>query len=196
MARKTTNIVNGEGAVLLDRAQKGDIDAFASLFESLRPMVHAVAYRLTGPNDVDDVVMDSFLKAWKSLPRFRRRSSLKTWMYRITYNCAIDCLRGRQRRLDRTVSGGEEAVEWSAIADRGEVAPDKALARAETAEAVFAALAKLPAEHRTTLELRFVDGLAYAEIAAATGVMIGTVMSRLYYGKRKLRKLLQEGIQR
>jgi len=196
VARKTTNVLKGEAAVLLDRAQTGDMDAFASLFESLRPMVHAVAYRLTGPNDADDVVMDSYLKAWKSLPRFRRRSSLKTWMYRITCNCAIDCLRSRQRRLDRTVSGGKEGVEWSAIADRREVAPDKALARAETAGAVCAALAKLPAEHRITLELRFVDGMAYAEIAAATRVMIGTVMSRLYYGKRKLRKLLEEGIQR
>ncbi len=178
---------------LMDRACQGDMNAFAEVFEPLRGVLHAVACRLVGPDDADDVVMETFLRAWQALPRFNRRSALKTWLYRIARNGAVDVLRRKQRRNELFLGSTEadEPVEYD-LPDTTHPGPDQLVAQAEDAAWVLAALARLPALHRVALELRYADGLAYGEIAAATGVSIGTVMSRLFNGKRKLRKLLEE----
>ena len=177
---------------LLERARHGDASAFAEVFEGMRPMVFAIAYRLVGPNDAEDVVMDSYLKAWTALPRFQGRASLTTWLYRIAHNCALDALRRRQVRQPEVELGsgsdGEEVLEL--LPDTHQRSPGDTVAGAEIEGLVGKALESLPPEHRATLLLRFSDGLSYAEIAAATGVSIGTVMSRIFNGRRKLiRKL-------
>ncbi len=168
------------------------MDAFATVFEGFRPDVFKVACRLVGTEDAKDVVMEAFLKAWKAIPRFGRRSSLRTWLYRITYNCAIDFLRMRQHRgeepLTDPAAGDGRTAEMEDEASR---TPDEILGDAETNQRVSSALARLPFEHRVTLELRYSDGLSYMDIASATGVSIGTVMSRLFNGKRKLRRILE-----
>jgi len=89
--------VDRHQAEQLERARKGDVEAFAEVFEALRPLVFSVANRLVGPNDAEDVVMETYLKAWQGLPRFRGKSSLKTWLYRISRNCSLDFIRSRQR---------------------------------------------------------------------------------------------------
>ena len=168
---------------LIEEARKGNMDAFARLFEPYRPMVSGVAMRLVGPTDADDVLMDTFLKAWKAIPGFRGGSAIRTWLYRICSNCAHDCLRARQRRpvsLDEDADG------------EGAKGMDSDAAAHEIAAAVDAALRKLSDEHRATLLLRFADGLSYSEIAAATGVAIGTVMSRLFHARRNLKRILRE----
>ena len=88
--------MNREEKALLEKAGNGDMDAFAELFEPLRSMAYAVACRIVGANDAEDVVMKAYLKAWQSLPRFRGGSSTKTWLYRITYNVTCDWLRRRR----------------------------------------------------------------------------------------------------
>lgn len=176
----------------MDKARNGDVDAFAELFEPLREMVYAIAYRVVGPNDADDVVMETYLKAWQALPRFGGRASLKTWLYRIARNCAIDFVRKRSRRKERVLTPEEEEGRERQFADEKQPSPDEVLSRRELVHDVRGALARLPDLHRIALELRYADGLSYNEIAAATGVSIGTVMSRLFNGKRKLRKLLEE----
>lgn len=177
---------------LVQRAQNGDVDAFAELFEELRPMVFSIAYRLVGPDEADDVVMETYLKAWQAIPRFNLRSSLKTWVYRVTRNCALDSVRARQRHRARVVGEVDTERDIAQIADERPVHPADRMATAETVDQVQAAMAKMAPEHRTALQLRFSDGLTYAEIAAATGVSIGTVMSRLFNGKRKLSRILRE----
>ncbi len=169
------------------------MDAFAELFEPLRKTLHAVAHRLVGPDDAEDIVMEVFLKAWQALPRFDGRSSLATWLYRIAHNCAMDWLRNRQRRREDVAPLAGDASEdaWHRMADPAQQTPSLYLIQTESARAVAHALERLPPEHRMTLLLRYADGLSYAEIAASTGVSIGTVMSRLFYGKRKLRALLE-----
>jgi RNA polymerase sigma-70 factor, ECF subfamily len=177
-----------ESAMLLDRAGQGDVEAFAELFEGLRPKVFAIAWRLAGPNDAEDIVMDTYLKAWKALPGFNRRSSLETWLYRIAHNCAVDVL--RSRRSDREPEGGH--VEAADLPDNRLPAPDQAAAAHELGGIIRRALDQLSPEHRAAVTLRFTDGLSYAEIAAATGVSLGTVMSRLFNGRRRLQRLLRE----
>jgi RNA polymerase sigma-70 factor (ECF subfamily) len=176
--------------VLLNEARKGDMDAFAQLFEPLRLDVYRLAYRHVGPDNADDVTMDTFLKAWRAIPRFTGRSSLKTWLYRITYNCAVDFIRKRTRRKE--VWAPEDGPDHKDLmADReDEPGPDDMMIASELAGQVRGAMSEMSDEHRATLLLRYSDDMSYAEIAAATGVSIGTVMSRLFNGKRKLGMIL------
>jgi RNA polymerase sigma-70 factor (ECF subfamily) len=184
-----------ESASLLEKAQNGDVEAFAALFEPLRRSTWLVALRLVGPNDAEDVVMETYLKAWQAIPRFNRRSSLKTWLYRVTYNCAVDFLRAKERRKESSPERADSTESpWAGMPDEKAITPDKNVETAEFVEMVRQGLDQLSTEHRTTVMLRFVDGLSYSEIAAATGVSVGTVMSRLFYSKRRLRKILEKEI--
>jgi RNA polymerase sigma-70 factor (ECF subfamily) len=168
------------------------MDAFAQLFEPLRPSVHKAVCRLAAPDDVDDVVMVVFLKAWQAIPRFRGGSALSTWLYRIAHNCCLDAIRKRQRRRENLLSQmGDEEAPPPDMPDEGQPTPDQALGDAERAAMVRVGLEAVPPDHRTALLLRYADGFSYGEIAAATGVSVGTVMSRLFYGKRKLKKALE-----
>ena len=178
----------------LERAKRGDVDAFAEVFESLRPIVFSIACRLVGTNEAEDVVMDTYLKAWKALPRFRQGSSLKTWLYRICHNCAMDYLRARKRRAEARPAddADPDGIGIERIADGTQRSPADTLSDRELGQRLDRALARLSPEHRTSLELRFTDELSYAEIAAATGVSIGTVMSRLFNAKRKLKNILAD----
>jgi RNA polymerase sigma-70 factor, ECF subfamily len=172
---------------LLQQAREGDIEAFAALFEPLRKKMHAVAYRLVGPTDAEDVVMETFLKAWKALPGFMGMASLSTWLCRIAHNVAMDFVRKRHTQEKRFVSEDDAGIPLEARADPSQTAADVAVMRRETREHLRGALARLPEPHRTVLLLRYADGLQYAEISAATGVSIGTVMSRIFNAKRKLK---------
>ena len=177
---------------LLARARQGDVDAFALLFEALRPTVYAVACRLVGANDAEDVVMETYLKAWRAIPQFTGRAALSTWLYRIAHNCALDALRARARQpLVSAPRQDDEPAATSDWPDTTQRLPSDAIAGAETDALIRQALDQLPVEHRATLLLRFADGLSYAEIAAATDVALGTVMSRIFNGRRKLQRILR-----
>lgn len=177
----------------LDRARHGDLDAFMALFQSARPMVFSVAYRIVGADDAEDVLMETTLKAWKALPGFTGRAGLRTWLCRIAHNCAVDYLRRRPHWATQgEAESAEGLVDPAALPDGAQRHPAETMAGAELDAQIQSALGTLSPEHRATLLLRFVDGLGYAEIAAATGVSIGTVMSRLFNGRRKMMRLLKE----
>jgi len=183
-----------ENRRLLERARGGDVNAFAEMFEGYRAILHRVAYRLVGPDACDDVVMDSYLKAWRSLPRFRGDSALRTWLCRIVNNCALDFCRKRARHDARHVTDDarENGSILERIPDQSSPSPRREAERRELGEALAAAIAALSESHRTTLLLREVDGLSYRQVAAATGVSIGTVMSRLFHARRRLRGILEK----
>jgi RNA polymerase sigma-70 factor (ECF subfamily) len=178
---------------LLEQARQGSADAFAALFEQYRPMLTAVASRLAGAADGDDVVMETYLKAWSGLARFGGRAALSTWLCRIVRNCALDICRrqGREnrRRVDSVTAEGADI-----FANLPDERAGDARRHAETQElgvAVRRAMAKLSENHCTVILLREVDGLSYGEIAAATGASIGTVMSRLFHARFLLRKHIE-----
>jgi RNA polymerase sigma-70 factor (ECF subfamily) len=181
---------------LLDRARQGDVEAFAAVFEQFRPLLHRIACRLVGVDDGEDVVMDTYLKAWKAIPRFRGDAALRSWLCTATRNCALDYLRRRRRDDERLVhdapDGDDETPLLERLADPQAEGSDRRAERVDVGGELAAALRELSADHRTTLLLREVDGLSYKEVAAATGVNIGTVMSRLFYAKHKLRNLLRQ----
>lgn len=171
------------------------MEAFATVFEQHRPLMHSVAYRLVGGGDCDDVVMDSFLKAWRSLPSIRNLDAVRTWLCRMVRNTALDLLRKRRREQCHLVEDAPDE-NGNGILDRiaDEAAPTGGQdgERNELVAVLQQVLGGLSDEHRAVILLREADGLSYKEIAATTGTSIGTVMSRLFYAKRKLRNLLAE----
>ena len=194
---ETANYMNpasGDNKELLELARQGDADAFALLFERYRELISRIAFRLVGSGACDDVVMETCLKTWQSLPEYQSEAALKKWWCRLVHNCALDELRRRKRRRDDTVSADEEDAQplIEQVADSHAESPADAAVHRELGLLLEKAMAKLSPEHRTTLLLREVDGLEYSQIAAATGVSIGTVMSRLFNARRRLRRLISE----
>ena len=119
---------------------------------------------------------------------------MSSWLYRITHNCATDHIRRRDRSREVSLDAPDASgrTPRDALADTRGARPSDAIEAAEQALVVDQALACLPDTHRLALLLRYADGFSYAEIAAATGTRIGTVMSRLFNAKRKLQMFLEE----
>jgi RNA polymerase sigma-70 factor (ECF subfamily) len=136
--------------------------------------------------DADDLVQETFLRAWRRLPEFRDETRFGGWIFRILANLAAD----RGRKLGREVGGAEELAEATAAHDRGPL--DRILA-AELGEAVRRGLEELPpGRRREVFRMRFVEGLPLAEIANKLGVHTGTVKVHLFRVARELRQKLRD----
>ena len=169
------------------------MDAFANAFESLRPGLTVAASRIVGPDDAQDVVMETYLKAWKALPNFNQRSSLKTWLYRIVRNCAIDYTRKRKRSKEvHIVATEDDDRTIDDLADPREEVPGDAIVSREEKDLVRNALKELDENHRTILLLRYTDEMSYGDMATILGISIGTVMSRLFNANRKLKRIVKQ----
>jgi RNA polymerase sigma-70 factor (ECF subfamily) len=183
---------------IIARARAGDHEAFRVLVERHQGRLYRLAARVLRDEDLArDAVQDAFLKAYTSLRRFEGRSSLYTWLYRLTLNVCLDMR--RRNKSDRMVEWPETLVSDGVLLSEPTPAsgmepppagPDVALERSEIRQRVGRAIEELPSEARETLLLREVDGLSYAEIAVTLGIPKGTVMSRLHYARRRVQKLL------
>src|SRR6266516_1012487 len=177
-------------AHLLARFAAGDREALEELFRRYRLPAYRVAYRLLG-NEADalDAVQDGFVKALTHLGGFQRRSSFKTWLLRVVSNAALDL--GRQRGRRESVS--REAAEVRNADLSHLLVPDESAARLDRAELrrlLDQALQILSEPQRQTFVLHAEAGLSYREVADVMDISIGTVMSRLYYARQKLRNYL------
>lgn len=176
---------------LLAQAGGGCPQSLEELFRRYRSVAYRIAYRLLG-NEADalDAVQEAFVKALTHLPSFQGRSSFKTWLLRVVSNAAMDFgrKRGRQEALsmDALSSRHREELEPMVPADSG-----RELERADLRHKLQEALRQLPAAQRQTFVLHAEAELSYREVAEVLGISIGTVMSRLYYARQKLRCLLE-----
>jgi RNA polymerase sigma-70 factor (ECF subfamily) len=172
---------------LLTRHAAGDRMALEDLFRRYRQPAYRVAYRLLG-NEADalDAVQDAFVKVLTHLPDFQGRSSFKTWLLRVVSNAALDLGRQRGRRSAAEPNESGEGAEGPLVWDD----PTLGLERADLRRRIDAALARLPEPQRQTFVLHVDADLSYREVAEALGISIGTVMSRLYYARQKLRGYL------
>jgi RNA polymerase sigma-70 factor (ECF subfamily) len=159
---------------LLRRMAAGDESALGALYDRWSTLVHSVAARITGdPGDAEELVEETFLQAWRQAGRYEgTRGGVSTWLVVIA----------RSRALDRVRLAGHRRAAAAEPLESAEIA--------ETRQIVHAAMEKLPADQRETLELAYFKGMSQSEIAQATGQPLGTIKTRCRLGLMKLREAL------
>jgi RNA polymerase sigma-70 factor (ECF subfamily) len=168
---------------LTRRSQAGDTEAFGELVTKYRAKIFITVWGMVGnEQDALDLAQEGFLKAWQSIHRFEGRSSFYTWLYSITVNLTIYSLRRKGRR---------EEVELDDALPSSLPGPGVNYEHTEIREQVNAALAQLSPEHRAVIVLKELEDLQYHEIAEVLNLSMGTVMSRLFYGRKKLQCILR-----
>lgn len=179
---------------LIDRVIDGDQASYGLLVQRYQSKIFAVAYGvLRHREDAREVAQEVFIKAYRNLPSFRRDSSFYTWIYRITVNLAIDFQRKAFRKRETTFEDVKLAPnEISSTGPRPMGNPVQQLEEKQLGATIQEAIETLPADQRTAIILREVQGLSYKEIAETMGCAEGTVMSRLYYARKKLQELLKD----
>ena len=182
---------------LVKRCQAGQTEAFDELVVRYRTRIFGMIYNMVhNEQDAWDLAQDSFVKAWNSIKRFRGQSSFYTWMYRIVMNVTIDWLRKKQVKGAGTEF--DDAIQLKEIepASRTVPKPDalpyERMERSEIRAQIDNAIAQLSPEHRAVILMKEIEDMQYHEIAEALDCSIGTVMSRLFYARKKLQNLLRD----
>jgi RNA polymerase sigma-70 factor, ECF subfamily len=182
---------------LVKRCQAGDDEAFDELVVRYRTRIFGMIYSMVhNEQDAWDLAQDSFVKAWKSIKRFRGQSSFYTWIYRIVMNVTIDSLRKKQIKgagaeFDDSIQL-KEIEPASRTVPKPDALPYENLQRSEIRAQIDHAISQLTPEHRAVILMKEIEDMQYHEIAEALGCSIGTVMSRLFYARKKLQVLLKD----
>src|SRR5712664_937848 len=179
---------------LVRGAQKGDMVAFEELVARHRDKLYARAFSMMrNEQEAIDLSQEAWVKGWQRLKQFQGESSFGTWMTRIIINLCLDQLRKQKRQRTESI---EAMTEESGGVERHmpvvTVNPTERLERAELRQRIDRALGQLSYEHRTVLVLHEFEEMEYKEIAKTMGCSIGTVMSRLFYARRKMAVLLAD----
>lgn len=173
---------------LVERTLAGDQSAFEELVERYQTRLFALSRQYTrNVVDVEDIVQDTFLKAFRKLHTFDHRSSFYTWIYRIATNTILDVLKRRGRSPVQNVEDPENLGD---TAPRDVVSPSAGLEASEVSEITGRVLDHLPDIFKSVLVMREYHGLAYQEIADTLGVSIGTVESRLFRARARFKDKL------
>lgn len=179
---------------LVRAAQKGDMRAFEELVARHRDKIYARAYSMMrNEEEAIDLSQEAWVKAWQRLKQFQGESSFVTWMTRIVINLCLDQLRRHKRQRAESIEAMDE--ESGGVERQMPVVtvnPTERLERAELRQRIDQALSQLSYAHRTAIVLHEFEGMEYKEIARTMECSIGTVMSRLFYARRKMAVLLSD----
>lgn len=177
-------------------------DDFRAIVERHSRSVFRLAYRMTGnEQDAEEVVQETFLKAYRSRNSFEARAQFSTWLHRIAVNCALDLIRARQRHAEHRVEPAPETEDAEmrdpigcAVADGP--APDRVLMSAEMARNLKAAMARLSPTERAAFILRHHEGRTIEEIAATLELSIGATKNGIFRAVQKLRAAMKPWMDR
>ncbi|HEY4781800.1 MAG TPA: sigma-70 family RNA polymerase sigma factor [Chthoniobacterales bacterium] len=180
---------------LVRRTQNGDTQAFDVLWQKYSSRIYSLIYNMTSNHeDANDLLLEVFAKAYRSISGFRGRSSFYTWIHAIAVNMTINFVKKRGRRfqmslddLDSSVHNDKEFIELTASNT-----PTREVDLAELQQRLNEAMMKLSVEHRTVVTMFDIQGMPHAEIARILGVPEATVRSRLFYAHRQLQNYLEE----
>jgi len=180
---------------LVVRARGGDAEAFEAIVRSYQKRVYGVALRMTRRHEVaDDIVQETFVRAYSHLDRFEVGRPLAPWLTRIAANLCINYLTAAARREQQFAEGDGPAAEPPAPRADGEPEPLAELLSLEFRRALDASVQKLPPDQRIVFDLKVHEEMRYEEIAQALDISTGTVMSRLFRARQKLKAMMKDYI--
>jgi RNA polymerase sigma-70 factor (ECF subfamily) len=175
-------------AALVDRLKKGDAKALDELYRRHREAAYGIAYRLVGSReDALEVVQEAFIHVMRGIQTFRGQSSFRTWLYRIVTHAALDYRRWRALRVADSLDSDTSTEPVAQASDRS---PQEAAADRDLGAAIDKALSNISEKNRAALILFAIEGMPYKEVADVLGISIGTVMSRIFNARQRLRELL------
>lgn len=183
-----------EDLAVVEAVLAGDTAAYRGLVEKYQNRVYSLVYGVVrNREDARDLTQDAFVKAFNNLKTFRTEASFYTWLYRIAMNVGIDFVRKKKRR--KTSAGFDEDI--ASRDQEGGIdevhhadSPSKNLERKQLYGRIMDALETLPEDQKQVILLRELEGLSYKEIGEVMGIPEGTVMSRLFYARKKMQGLL------
>jgi RNA polymerase sigma-70 factor (ECF subfamily) len=182
---------DSDGAVVI-RAQSGDGDAFRMLVERHSRSVFRLAYRMTGnEQDAEDVVQETFLRAYKQLHHYESRSSFATWLYRIASNYSLDLIRMRKRHEQKRETGTEEGRDVLDTVPATAPGQDRLVFSNQVSERVSAAMNELSDLERSAFVLRHFERLSIEEIGGMLGTSLNATKHSIFRAVQKLRKRLE-----
>ena len=173
--------------IAIDRARRGDRDAFRLLVDRHARPVFRLAFRMTGnENDAEDMVQETFLKAWKQIAKFDNRAAFGTWLHRICANCTLDHIRARKRKQE--ARAGDDLLPQVAT---GAPSPERLALSSEITGILTSALDELSDMERAAFVLRHYEGHSIEEISAVLGVQPGAAKHSVFRAVQKLRQALE-----
>jgi RNA polymerase sigma-70 factor (ECF subfamily) len=184
-------------AVLVSRAQAGDLGAYDQLIRRYQERVYSTVYHMTSNHeDANDLTQEAFIKAYRALSSFKGDSSFYTWIYRIAINKTINFLKQRKNKNQMSLNDMDIHLEndpdmVALISDR---TPRRELNLTELQEKLNEAMQKLSESHRLVVALHDIQGLPHEEIARLMECNVGTVRSRLFYARQQLQAYLSDYI--
>ncbi|MGC1480333.1 MAG: sigma-70 family RNA polymerase sigma factor [Chthoniobacterales bacterium] len=183
-----------EDESLIARSREGDLSAFDELITRHRNRVYMVTYSIIrNSEDALDLTQETFIRAWKSLGKLDGNTQFGAWLSRIARNASIDLLRKKQARPQAEFDVGPMSIDAASKTTPAEPErPGLGVERGEIRERFEQALTTLSADHREVIVLKEVEDLSYKEIAEVIGCSIGTVMSRLFYARKKMQSELKD----
>jgi RNA polymerase sigma-70 factor (ECF subfamily) len=177
--------------VAVTRAREGDSDAFRLLVDRNSRSIFRLAYRMTGnEQDAEDLVQETFLRAYRNLDLFQERANFGTWLYRIAVNCSLDWLRKRRphEELNENIEPDYEGSE--SVKNSPRTNPDRMILQLEVRERVKAALGELSPVEKAAFVLRHFEGMSIEEISGTLGLRSNAAKHSIFRAVRKMRRAL------
>ncbi|TYQ24334.1 sigma-70 family RNA polymerase sigma factor [Pseudanabaena sp. UWO311] len=172
---------------LISRIAEMDQTALSLLYDRYSRVIYTIAYKiLNSSEESEEIVLDVFTQVWRIAKNYNfQKGRVDTWLFMLTRSRALDRLRSHAR-FDKAVAASEDLLKMHSHVD----SPEKDVLMQERSSYVKACLAELPDEQRSVLELAYFRGLSHSEIAAKTGISLGTVKTRIRLGLKKLREAI------